>query len=484
MQNNNNPRDPIQDLLDGATHRIQHPSFLHDISASRLPSQAATDSSSPCPEPPPRVRHHRGPEVEIEDPPDPARNDSAYNAPAAALQHSLEHAVEQLGLGVASTTVAGPGSFQTFDHGHSDLVLAVDFDFYGTRMVTASSDQRLRVWDRKEQEWVITDAWRAHDAEIVDVKFNGPFTTPTFASIAEDSRLKVWTEDVLQVPNSSHRFRCIYTFRSETGVPFCSLDFKSLMTETYLATITRDGYLAVYHPVDFDELSTEWGRMEAMHVCVTPSRAEETGFRVSWHGENMPCWTAVDAGLDRHALSLAVAAMDVVKIYRTDKDKKFYLAAELTGARNIIRDLGWANGAMRGYDLIAAASKDGVVRIYEVSTPKPGSGSAAASSATTATPGQQARGTASVSLDAAGAAGEAPSNGGTVPAANPQAGIVKHVVKLVGEVGKEHGGVWRLAWSFSGDLLVTTGDDGSIRAWKRSVGGAWLEAAQVDVEGN
>lgn len=62
--------------------------------------------------------------------------------------------------------------FQTFHHGHHDLVLAVDFNFYGDRMVTASSDQRLKVWDRKgghDGEWVSCDIWKAHEAEIVDV---------------------------------------------------------------------------------------------------------------------------------------------------------------------------------------------------------------------------------------------------------------------------------------------------------------------------
>lgn len=367
----------------------------------------------------------------------------------------------------------------------------------------------------------------------VQVKFNGPFTTPTLASIAEDSRLKLWAEDVLQTPNSSHRFRCIFTLRSETSVPFCSLAFKALMHETYLATITRDAYLAVYQPVDFDDLAGDWGRMEAQYVCATPSRAEETGFRVAWHAEKLPCWSAVEAGLDRQSLSLAVAAMDVVKIFRTDKDKRFYLAAELTGARNIIRDIGWANGAMRGYDLVAAASKDGLVRIYEISTPKPGSGNTSTSSALTATPGQHGkassgaqhqstvptilepshgngtssapnsparfgrgggRGAASAistGLARAGSAvsgtgqsaGAAASSGGEAVDANPQVGVVKHVIKCVAEVGREHGGVWRLAWSFSGDLLVTSGDDGAVRAWKKSVSGEWLEAAQVEVEG-
>lgn len=66
--------------------------------------------------------------------------------------------------------MATDSSFQRYNHGHNDLVLAVDYNFYGTRMVTASSDHHLKVWDRqKDDEWVVTANWPAHDAEISDV---------------------------------------------------------------------------------------------------------------------------------------------------------------------------------------------------------------------------------------------------------------------------------------------------------------------------
>lgn len=66
--------------------------------------------------------------------------------------------------------MATDGAFQRFSHGHQDLVLAVDYNFYGTRMVTASSDHRLKVWDRKDEGWTVTDVWTGHDAEITDVR--------------------------------------------------------------------------------------------------------------------------------------------------------------------------------------------------------------------------------------------------------------------------------------------------------------------------
>lgn len=61
-------------------------------------------------------------------------------------------------------------SFADFDAGHRDLVSVTKFNFYGNRIVTASSDHRMKVWDQKEGQWQLTDTWRAHDAEIRDVR--------------------------------------------------------------------------------------------------------------------------------------------------------------------------------------------------------------------------------------------------------------------------------------------------------------------------
>jgi WD40 repeat protein len=61
-------------------------------------------------------------------------------------------------------------SFIDFDAGHRDLVTVTRFNFYGNRIVTASSDHRIKVWDQKDGGWQLIDTWGAHDAEIRDVR--------------------------------------------------------------------------------------------------------------------------------------------------------------------------------------------------------------------------------------------------------------------------------------------------------------------------
>lgn len=69
------------------------------------------------------------------------------------------------------------GGFADFDAGHRDLVSVTKFNFYGNRIVTASTDHRMKVWDLKEGQWQLTDTWRAHDAEIRDVRIQREYTS-------------------------------------------------------------------------------------------------------------------------------------------------------------------------------------------------------------------------------------------------------------------------------------------------------------------
>lgn len=374
-------------------------------------------------------------------------------------------------------------SFHRLSNGHRDLVLAQAYNLYGTRRATVSSDHRVTVSDRNDKtgQWSTIDVWTGHDAEVTDLRWNGPYVGEHLATIGEDGFVRIWQEDVNEAANSGRRFKKIYEQVTATGVPYMSLDFKNIGTETYLAIITRDGYLSVCEPEDHDELSA-WRVMWSDYLCRTPPRTEETGFRLSWHHEKLPAWPAILAGLDRKSLSLAATVGDVVKVFRTDKDRKFYTAAVLDGAKGLVRDVSWANGSMRGFDIIATASKDGFIRIYELHTPGAASLSAAGSDAVAErhVPSYQPPGVISVRSGigaglAGGARGKRDESAGAP-------GAIKQEPRLVAEL--EMYGPWRVDWSPMADLLVTTGDDGAIRLWKRAVDGKWLEAAEIDATHN
>ncbi|KAE9977673.1 hypothetical protein EG328_001888 [Venturia inaequalis] len=371
---------------------------------------------------------------------------------------------------------------------HKDIVLAVDFNFYGTRMVTASSDHKLKVFDRKDDNWTLIDTWSAHSAEITDVKWNGPFMGEVLGSVGEDGTFRLWQENATEMPQGGRRFSCIYEIKSSTNVPFMSLDFKNINRETWVALATRDGFLTVLEPVDHENL-TNWQSIHANYLIGIPDREDESSFKVAFHKEKLPSWTAIRAGLDRKALSLAFAAMNTVIVLRAVKDAnssyRFYQAAELTGARALIRDVAWANGSMRGWDVIATASKDGCVRVYEL-RPE-GSGTSAESLPTTSVPeikeptSNPTRGGRNAPSGIGAGLASGSNTKGPVREAGSSPGSIKETVTMTEELNLHQGAMWRVAFSQGGEVLVATGDDGAVTTWKRAMSGRWLEYAEVNV---
>jgi nucleoporin SEH1 len=307
-------------------------------------------------------------------------------------------------------------------------------------------------------------------------------------SVAEDGRFILWQENATEIPGAGRRFSNIYEQRSSTNVPFMSLDFKNINTETWVALTTRDGYLTVLEPLDH-EILTSWQSIYGNYLVTTPDREDETSFKVAFHKEKLPSWTAVRAGLDRKALSLAVASMNTVKVFRANKDNqgnyRFYLAAELTGARALVRDVAWANGSMRGWDVIATGSKDGCVRIYELRPDAPGAGIDSSTAATLPEikepTNNQNRGTRNAPSGIG--AGLASGSGGrdSYRDVGSSSGGIKEIATMTEELNLHRGAVWRVAFSQGGEVLVATGDDGAVITWKRAMSGRWLEYAEVNV---
>jgi len=287
----------------------------------------------------------------------------------------------------------------------------------------------------------------------IQVKWNGPFVGEIVGSVGEDGLIRIWQEDVAARPGSGRRFKRIYEQPSASRVPYMSLDFKNIGTETYLAMVSRDGQLTVCEPIDHDDLS-DWHILWQDYLGHAPSRTEETGFRICWHHEKLPAWPSIVAGLDRKSLSLAVSCLDTVKVFRTDKDRKFYTAAELTGPRTLIRDVAWSNGSMRGYDTIATASKDGKIRVYELHTVA--ESDSAKNADTTAGEDNASHRLSHTSVDrplrsgiGAGLAGVAP--GSRIEEDNRPGKVVQES-KMVAELSGHARAAWRVGFSFMGEL--------------------------------
>lgn len=146
--------------------------------------------------------------------------------------------------------------------------------------------------------------------------------------------------------------------------------------------------------------------------------------------------------------------MDVVKVFRTDRDRRLYLAAELTGAADLVRGVAWANGSMRGFDVLASASKDGVVRVYELHTPRvrPAAQTTQVSDAAGELDNVETTGTAQrwkQTRSGIGAGLAEMSRTGEDAVQDPSR--IKQDARCVAELRGHRGAVWRVAFSFTGE---------------------------------
>lgn len=317
--------------------------------------------------------------------------------------------------------------------------------------------------------------------------------------------------------------------RSGSGAPARSFTMKHNedTRHTHLALLAADGNLAVFENEEVENLSNysaldEWNVFDDPGSDGTgggggssgngrPARGEETAFRVRFDPNPEVCYTALRAGVPTDALGLVVAAMDSVKIFRTrdtlkstlglsTPGKEFYLAAELGGHRGLVRDVAWAPGNIRGYDIIATACQDGYVRVFRVETP---SGSSSSGKGSSSSADKKGWSTSLLKTHAKRATeDEAGRHGGSSegPQVHPQSGIrvgldrsrthedrrpsgqpgqIRHVVKEIAKLDSHRRPVWRVGFDDDGQILGSVGDDGKLMCYRQTPDGSWAKSSEL-----
>jgi nucleoporin SEH1 len=188
------PVHEIQSLqdLDTLNNLLATPSFLRALSPSQLPSQAVSStpaSTTPTQADFPPSTPQSRPELEEQQNVRAIQNQlqgfvvTHYDTDASYEFKDPQTTSEEVNKASIQAwqlfAMALDRGYLTFEEGEGDVVLAVDFHHYGSRMVTASADHRLKVWDRKDDNWNLVDSWKAHDAEIVDVSCSDPALCPS-----------------------------------------------------------------------------------------------------------------------------------------------------------------------------------------------------------------------------------------------------------------------------------------------------------------
>lgn len=392
---------------------------------------------------------------------------------------------------------AEPEGFTLLQHGHRDMINTTAFNTYGDRFASGSVDGRIKVYNlHTDGKWVLCDTWGAHNSEVIELHWFPPTIHPNLiASIGMDGRFKIWVEDPTIPPSKGRRFNSnqnkpVWEIRSPPRAPFLSFSVKHNpeTRHTYIAIIDRNALCIVYENEEPENMDS-WAELDRMNVCDKPARGEEVSFKVQFDPNLEPCYAAIRQGVQRDALGVIVASMTRATIWRTKEIShqvtlgatstlQFYLAAELRGHRGLVRDVAWAPGSIRGFDVVATACKDGFVRVYEVRTPPKGDRelrskdySKMPEHAVHRTPDHESR--------------SAPSGIGAGLASSrsrPRESLMGQVLHVATEVSRLEPGrtpVWRVDFDDDGQLLGSTGDEGKLILYRREPRGTWAKSSEL-----
>jgi len=304
-------------------------------------------------------------------------------------------------------------SFMSVHSGHDDFIHDLAFDWYGTRMATCSSDQKIKVWEMQEDKWTNTAEIKAHSGSIHRVSWAHPEFGSVLASCSSDRLVYVYEEQLDGRTGQRTWRKQGRLVDSRDSVQDCQFAPRHLGLR--LATASLDGRVRIYESNDVMNLSA-WSLVEEFEAA---SSSHQTKC-------NVACLTWNPSPFDPAMLCVSMASSVKVWEYGAGA-RRWCTVASLDGHTDEVHDVAWAPNMGRSYHLIATACKDGYVRIYKLHF-------------------QRASQTYVPSL----------------------VGKVSHGVS--GGASIE---VWRVCWNVSGSILASSGDDGVSRLWKSDFQGNW-----------
>lgn len=249
--------------------------------------------------------------------------------------------------------------FHRFSTNHDDLIHDISYDYYGKRLATCSSDQKIKVFDQAENgEWLLTTEWKAHCGSVWKLAWAHPEFGQIIASCSFDKTVIIWEEAEDEKGNKKWISRATLVDSRESVT---DIKFAPRHVGLKLATCSADGYVRIYEAIDVMNLA-HWPLIDEFEGAHRGGCAN----CISW---NM-------AAFDRPMV--AVGSNDnSVKIWEySDATRKWIQVESLVcgSADNVVHDVSWAPNMGRSFHLIAVACKDKTVRVFKISSSAAGGG--------------------------------------------------------------------------------------------------------------
>lgn len=324
--------------------------------------------------------------------------------------------------------------------GHQDLIHDVAFDYYGKSLATCSLDRHIRVFTSERNKWVPRDTWRAHDSAVVKLAWAPPEYGQILALVSYDRTLKIWEHRTDGVAlNSGSCFRRLKTLTDSQSPLFDVAFAPGHLGEFKVAAIGSDCQLRIYQafrPQDLGDLTL----VHTLMLTKKPANNLEGSYTVNWSSAKYA------------QEKLCASAVDVCSIYVRNSENQ-YVLDQLIPHDSIITDVSWAPLMGRSFELLATASKDGIVRVFKIIDKTLDNygvlGGMGSKSSLKYDDGDQKT---------------LPDEDQEMESTSARASTLE--ISLIAQLDDHKSDVWSVSWNSTGTILSSTGDDGKVRFWK------------------
>lgn len=310
--------------------------------------------------------------------------------------------------------------------GQSDVVSALALNYHSTLLASSSADHGVTVIAVDPASLTFSNqqrqTWKAHDSAVLALAFAHPEFGTILATGAVDGSVKVWQ-------SSAGKWKLTATLNDARG-SLRAIEFGHKEFGLKLATLASDSRLRVYECLDPSK-AADWSLAEDIGLGTRAvSKVESDGaWSVSWLKEH---WWG-----ERIATSAGSTGM--IRLFHLEPHAAWSNFLTIQSPKPV-SSLAFAPASGRSYQLLAAGSRDGLVRIYKLYPPR-------------------------YQKDEDEEEGDEEE--------------WRHELEAELAVPSTDVGSVKVDWNMTGTVLSTAGEDGKVRLWKPTYTGQWRTVAEL-----
>nr|CAD2136388.1 unnamed protein product [Meloidogyne enterolobii] len=367
----------------------------------------------------------------------------------------------------------GSGAFASSDPlFHSDTIHHVEFDFYGKRVVTVSSDKLVCIWDKEVHgNWKRSASWKKHGGAVWKARFAHPEFGQVLATCSFDNTIQIFDKDAVDVMDArssmsasdfSNGWVCRTVLRQSTS-SITDIQFAPHYLGLQLAACTSSGRLVIYEAEDIMALDN-WNVLVDNEICQhrlcslswSRSRFDPPYIALASDDADAPAeekvflFRVVNTGIFPARVISSTSSTPVEKQQQKSKDYKFLF-------EDPVSMLAFGPSCGLGIHKLAIAVGTRLL-IYQLQL-------------TMTEDHNQEGSTGSASEAAENQLGENTAE---------QTTIQQHfVIKSLDVLEEGNSQLVRFAWNILGDILSAVYADGLVRIWRYTFSNRWCSVSTI-----